>query len=119
LNVRVRLPHIAYLYLMKIRPILEAPPNKTTTKILLKGVENPTTYLEIEEDINDVKELYFEIEKFIEKLKNIDNGVGISCYYSIKDGYILKVSEGCAIKWLNKIYTEGEVLGIIKDKEMI
>ena len=115
---------------MKIKPIQEAPPNKTTTKTLLKDADELGTYLEVTEDIADIRDLYFAIKEFMQQqqLINMDNKVPvsyynssgpISCCYSTKKGYIIIVTVGCVVKWLDKIYTEGETLGIIKDREMI
>lgn len=118
---------------MKIKPIQEAPPNKTTTKALLKGADEEGTYLEITENIDDVKDLYFAIQKHLTDMDkvaaehyegcNLSAGpviLGpISCCYNTKKGYIMIVTTGCVIKWLGEIYTEGEILGIIKDREMI
>jgi len=107
---------------MKIKPIQEAPPNKTTTKILLKGADEEGTYLEVTEDITNIQDLYFEIQGFMQQLKNMNDKVPVSsdpvsCCYNTKKGYIIIVTIGCVVKWLDRIYTEGETLGIIKDKD--
>ena len=82
-------------------------------------LNKPTSYLEVEEDIKDVKDLYFEITQFMDNIGNMDDAFPVCYGYERKLGYVMKVSEGCAIKWDGIIYCEGDVLGVVKDKEMI
>lgn len=55
----------------------------------------------------------------MDNVKNMDDAFPIEYGYQRKTGYVMRVAEGCAVKWNETMYCEGDVLGVIKDKEMI
>ena len=104
---------------MKIQRIQVAPTNKVTTKILLRDAKVASSYLQVDEHFKDVKELYFAVVQFMDNIGTLDDAFPITYGYERKMGYIMRLAEGWAIKWNETMYCEGDVLGIVKDKEMI
>jgi len=106
---------------MKFKPILREYPNKAITKSLLKSGYVPSTYLEVNENIKDVSELYDKVVEFMDEIENVDHEVPISHCMTTEWGktpkpksrFKIVVNARCAIKWLGKIYIEDEILGTI------
>lgn len=100
---------------MELKAIHESPPNKTATKALLNDEE--CNYLEITEDVDDIQLLDHLIITFLAAKE-------VKVFSPIKYNYYDKcytafVANSYVIKWNNKIYNAGDIIGTIKDREMI
>lgn len=103
---------------MKLKTIQESPANKTATKSLLNN--SKYMYLEITEDIDDIQILDHLIMRFLSTEKGSMCFGPIGYNYNDNDNsYIAFVTDNWVVKWNNIMYDAGDIIGTIKDREMI